>query len=725
MKRLIVITAIAVLSLCLLYSCAEAEASEDVKLWPKQVSEDGLWGYVDAAGNWMIPPQYDDANVFCGDYACVRVIPPSEKEKEHPETWNSEGLIDRTGTFVLPPEYEILTNDQGELCWNGYYVVSRLYEYGLLNEGFFDIRSGFFSGLVYDQILASGGTGDLIPVVKYRDIDRYMGYADRTTGELVFPCEYYPMEGFSFQEDVGVLAPIVGLDEEGDPVPGEYQLMTRNGEIIPLPDGIEPNGNMEMSEGLISVKDKNTGLYGFADRNGNIVIQPIFSCTYEFINGQATVELTDGHCALIDREGNVLLRDDEEDLSVVFAENSGTAGKPKFAFRGETGLYGYIDEKGLVVIPAQFEHAYDFRGNYAIVYVQSAVWPYDGLCGLMNTDGQWVLYPDRKTYISSGDYYEPLYGKKESGIYTVTGNGKEGYLDIVTGFFSGTVYDEVRPRGDVSVLVPVVMDGKLGYADRKTGEIRIPCHYQLERDVKYEKTKYGFQDGYAVLRYPEGSWLLVDESGQETKLPARITVGQDDILLDKDGDVHTLRADVPYGYYLSDHSCYYIEPEKQQDTLELRRATDDTLLASVTIPYLLWLRSSGSDSVHWYEILDPDEQGLDAYKRGLINNRCEVLTEPLFRRTDCRFSDGMCAVTPVDSDLYGYIDENGNLVIPAKYIYPGDFENGLAWVTEGRPFPYGKYNATIDERKLINKAGEVLFTETVPDDQVCCSTWFD
>lgn len=719
MKRLIVITAIAVLSLCLLYSCAEAEASEDVKLWPKQVSEDGLWGYVDAAGNWMIPPQYDDANVFHGNYACVTVIPASEKEQEYPDTMNREGLIDRTGAFVLEPNYEIVQDDSGELDWNGYYVVTRMYEYGIFAETFFDIPSGHFSGQWFDEVLCSAGKGDLIPVVQYSDDDiRYMGYADRTTGELVFPCEYYLMEGFSFQEDVGILARIAGFDEEGDPVPGEYQLVTREGEVIHLPDGIVPGGHVEMSDGLISVKDTNTGLYGFADRNGNVVIQPVFACTYEFINGQATVELTDGHCALIDREGNILLRDDEEDFPIVLAEDAGTAGKPRFAFCGENGLYGYIDAQGHIVIPPQFEHADDFRGNYAEVRVHSSVWPYDTLDGLMDANGRWIFRPDRNTRVISGDYYEPVYGEKDSGIFVISGtgsDGKEGFLDIVTGFFSGLIYDKVHPRGDISVLVPVVMGGKLGFADRQTGEIRIPCRYQIERDDRYAKIKHGFQNGYAVLRYPDEPWLLIDENGEETKLPVRVIVGQDEMLFDKDGNILSSETYPSNRYYFSDHSRYYIKSESQEDTLELHRTEDDMLIASVTIPNLVTLYSSGSDKVLWYEIRDPDEQESFPYKYGLVNNRGEVLTEPVFQRDYQRFADDMCIVQQIGSRLFGYLDENGNLVIPPKYKYAQDFENGIAWVVEERPSAIGGYSNMIEERKLINKAGEVLFTETQPD----------
>ena len=81
--------------------------------------------------------------------------------------------------------------------------------------------------------------------------------------------------------------------------------MTRDGGVIPLPDGILPCYWQNMSEGLIAVRDKKTELYGYADRNGNIVIPPAYEQAEQFENGKAEVQAWD-KTLFIDHEGNVI-----------------------------------------------------------------------------------------------------------------------------------------------------------------------------------------------------------------------------------------------------------------------------------------------------------------------------------------------------------------------------------------------------------------------------------
>ena len=79
------------------------------------------------------------------------------------------------------------------------------------------------------------------------------------------------------------------------------------------------------------------------------------------------------------------------------------------------------------------------------------------------------------------------------------------------------------------------------------------------------------------------------------------------------------------------------------------------------------------------------------------------------------FQEGLCAVEEAATDRHGYIDAAGNWVIPPRYLNAESFVNGSAWVEDERLIPIGDYGNKVTERKLINQAGEVLFTETVPD----------
>ena len=395
MKRRLITVSVILLILCLLTAAAGAEdAGTNDRLYAKQ-AEDGLWGYSDAVGKWVIPAQYHYAEDFRGNYARVTVLDEDE--------YGKDGIINRSGEFVLQPEYDI--EDGYEEGFGGF--GSRDEGYYMINQdpegnwGFFDIPSGFFSGLKYEYVLDTYGVCDFIPVSEIQDGTEYMGFADRTTGELVLPYQYWAdtENGISaFHEGVEVLAPVIGQDEEtGDAVPGKFMLVKADGGIILLPDGISAVEGSRMSEGLIAVKDDSTGLYGYADISGNVVIAPAYIYAGGFTDGQARVKLTEDSYARIDWEGKIVLREEDEQFTVVMAENAG-AGKPKYAYRGENGLFGYIDEKGHVVMPPQFAYANDFEGHFASVKVFSEVaYTRDGL---IDTDGQWVVYPDSSVLLS-------------------------------------------------------------------------------------------------------------------------------------------------------------------------------------------------------------------------------------------------------------------------------------------------------------------------------------
>ena len=54
--------------LCLLLlGCASAEGY----LYAAK-GDNGLWGHIDEAGNWVIPPKFDDASDFRGNYAWIQ-----------------------------------------------------------------------------------------------------------------------------------------------------------------------------------------------------------------------------------------------------------------------------------------------------------------------------------------------------------------------------------------------------------------------------------------------------------------------------------------------------------------------------------------------------------------------------------------------------------------------------------------------------------------------------
>ncbi len=770
MKRILLV-------LCLLF-CWGALAETDHAPHPQQAG-DGLWGYADASGRWVIPPRFTAAEDFRGQYAAVSVAFAPKTESGYARPIN-DGIIDSSGAFALPPQYTVESgwyDGWGTFgTWDkGYYIVSQADGAG--PSGFFDVRSGFFSGLLFEKVWSAYGEGDLIPVVETRGDIPYLGYAERTSGKLVLPYEYYLYDGAeapSFDEGVAVMAHVAGFDEEAcETVPGDYFLLTAQGETIALPEGILPMPFHAMSEGLIFVKDQETDLIGYADKQGSIVIPPQFERAEAFQQGRARVTFPDGRYALIDREGRILLREEDERFSVAMAPYTAEATRPLYAIKDQNGQYGYIDAQGHTVIPPQFAFAEDFRGDYATVTVHFEARDED-FCALIDTQGNWVFPPNKRLSILSqagNSRFTPQYlGGKHTGIYRLTFgesglSAKEGYLDVATGFFSGFVYDRIITTGkissgewfhnaqdvDVQKLLPVVMDGKAGYVDRKTGKLALPCRYDPDRAL-------GFENGYAAIAYPKGSiadkgWLLIDETGREilpphgTRLDPTGWVGNGlfpviDSLsgligyMNLKGELalpavyeHAVSFDNGYAtvwtpdrmwhlidtegnpqeetYAFLSPDLYYVRTEEKGGTLKFRRA-DHTPLFDVTAPGIV---SCGdfTKGVTWYEV-QPDKDKLE-YFYGLINDRGEIITPPKFKSVSSGnlltdgFHEGLCAMRDTGTQKIGYIDETGKWVIAPQYDRATAFHSGAAWV-EMTAAKVG-----LGAERLIDRAGRVLYCE--------------
>ena len=99
MKRLILII---VLLLIPITAFATGE-----NLYPTEDEENGKWGYVDDSDHWIIPASFDWAEAFRGDYATVTVYLDGMDLAEHGKIYPCQGIINRQGEFVLPPEYYV------------------------------------------------------------------------------------------------------------------------------------------------------------------------------------------------------------------------------------------------------------------------------------------------------------------------------------------------------------------------------------------------------------------------------------------------------------------------------------------------------------------------------------------------------------------------------------------------------------------------------------------
>lgn len=125
-------------------------------------------------------------------------------------------------------------------------------------------------------------------------------------------------------------------------------------------------------------------LWGYIDRNGNMVIAPLFNEAGDFVNGFAVVargNCIDENClyGMIDQSGKIILPLQYEEVYDMTKEGLALVKHPQNG-------YGYANRAGKITIPFQFKDAYSFSENTAAVQA-------DSLWGYIDTRGNYVISP--------------------------------------------------------------------------------------------------------------------------------------------------------------------------------------------------------------------------------------------------------------------------------------------------------------------------------------------
>ncbi len=375
--------------------------------------ENGLWGYIDCKGNLVIPGKFAEAEDFRGDYALVR------------QDWGGLfGIIDAKGEWVLPPEYEDILSESDSGDWangrdNGVYLVVQ----GWKKEdkvGFFDIPSGFFSGLIYDDVdieWTENTDREYIGVT----MDGKLGFASRTTGEIVIPCQYSPDDSRDFCGDYCMVMPYDAR------VPDGWILIDRQGKEVPLPENCYASSTFY--DGLAVIWDSVRDLCGYIDTAGNVVIEPQYLWAYEFSEGLACVQLQTGEWAMITPDGKIAFtRWDEANAhnsSMYCSHGLIRCGTP------DNGPVIFLNKAGEEVFRLEIEDLVgvgDFKENGAAFYeVHSDQLTENGSygIGLFNDKGE-ILTPPI-FWVEDRQWHQEF----SEGLFPVLeiATGKEGYID--------------------------------------------------------------------------------------------------------------------------------------------------------------------------------------------------------------------------------------------------------------------------------------------------------
>lgn len=418
----------------------------------------------------------------------------------------------------------------------------------------------------------------------------------------------------------------------------------------------------------------------------------------------------------------------------------------------ETGLWGYIREDGSWGIAPQYGRAYHFHGGCAIVDTQDVPdWAGECTQGVIDETGAYLLEPvydidDACCYDGAGLLYL---------VNRWDGDRQSGWFNIPNRYFSGLHWTECYATQDTPCVLVNDDDGISGLADRATGELVLPMAYTYTG--LYD---WAIEDGYVVAKRDEGPCELVELGVGVVQLPEGVEIdygeGVSDGLLpfldenglygylntageivipaqydcaygfrdgyaevglldevgthaviDRQGQIILTGISSPwsYGYHGVVAGALFVEWEDGDWGLV---EMDGTIRCRHTLPEGasdVWLHESSAGGPIWVEYALAD----DEYAYALLSREGE-LGEP--RWTWVSGGGEWLAVSEDGvggwgcfEGTFGYVDANGNEVLPAIYAWAEPFEGALARV---------RFSDT--EEGYINRDGDVIRRWTMPEE---------
>ncbi len=321
-------------------SCGESKSTINVELIP--VKSGDKWGYVDYEGNFVINPQFDEAEIFVDGIAKV------VKGEQY-------GFIDEEGKYVANPGYESATTFLEGHAW----TVKKGGAPTLINKKGEEV-------LVMKEIERAWPFNEgLAKVEVEKDGDVKYGFINRK-GEFeiepVWDDAQFFSEGLAYVEQEGKKG---FINKKGDMVICDSLLRFE----------------MPCINGLIIVRNADRD-YGLIDKKGKFVVNPQFKAMIP--DGDWYIIETDNGWGWCDSDGKIVINPQFESLRVFGFGNNDFAPV-------RIGMeYGYVDRQGKIVINPQFDGASSFVQNkYAIVSQNEKI-------GIIDKEGKYKVNPQFK-----------------------------------------------------------------------------------------------------------------------------------------------------------------------------------------------------------------------------------------------------------------------------------------------------------------------------------------
>lgn len=502
---------------------------------------------------------------------------------------------------------------------------------------------------------------------------------------------------------------------------------------------------MAFTEGFARVRLN--GKYGFINNTGKLIIPAIYSAAEAFSEGFAAVKLN-GKVLYIDKKGL-------DAFKKTFAKGSPFTEGLAMVINEEDKI-GFINNKGIVVIPFDYTRAYSFSNGIApVLQTGETIWK------TIDTKGKLVF-----TFNSNINYAKSSFKEGLVEVYRRDATDKDSHFDFVNekgDYITKAPYLETNPfrNGRAIVLKKTVSTSNqnllYGLIAKSGKEIVPPAYvclsesqidgiyfYGTPASSGFGCSGYGLMDSNGnKLTQPKFSafkklndttflckeadrtslirYLLLTTKGKELLTVRQYyteftIVGADTLLtlfsdLGK-GNISFCVYNIHSGVLKENSSGGIVIYEKQKLVLSLSDNYADGAL--MTTGGKMLVDSVMVRTIYDYEIPDafvntPFILLKKASERGfrLFNiNTGKYLPVNYdfgdsFNRYFNKYSEGMLAVK--QKDKWGFIDSAGNLKIPAIYEKVEDFHNG--WAVAQLKIAAGQSSSAM---VYINKAGKEM-----------------
>jgi hypothetical protein len=620
--------------------------------------KDGKFGYLDKNGNVVIPADY------AYESSTSKTIPSFIKGFVKLKKDNKYGVLDKTGKTIIPFEYDGLYIGSYGKYVSVYNNINGKNTWGIVN-----MQNKILLPIVYEQfqidsnligVKQNGKWGmkdisgkDILPL----EYDQVFPYSQNQVILATKGTQYgfVDANGKWLFEKVKSVYTLNGCYEGMImcSVSGKYGYLDLKGDevIVTKYDYASSFNKLGLAKvGKKSSTSSSTTLYGYIDKKGNEVIPVKYESLGEFYSGLTYAKDPEtNRYGFFDKTGKWILNPVYLDL-LSFDEYGGVWVKQtdaKWHYINKTGKdLGSLDDKGTL---------YRYFGNQGYAVIE-------------NNNADYVLLDKNGSTVKKIDDCDAIYNFNYGvGGYKCKSTGKYGFIDINGNKITGCDFDGFEGFTEAGInKVTKTIDGKnkSGYVDAK-GNIILPIVYDYV---------YNFRDGWGLI-YKDGKYFYVDRNGNLKDPPGKYDelyefrsgysmakikgTGTDPhkyIFINKDlKEEFTVSA--KQGYSVWENVAIVSRDNTTYEMMDTKGNIFKTLTGIETLSFC----SDGMLAVR------------KNYKWGYINNKGDEIVTPKYD-TCTAFKYGYGRVKL--NSKWGIVDRSGTEIIQPKYgnILPG--ENG-------------------------------------------------